>query len=121
MGMKRIGVMKWKIAFVAYCCLILWLSSLAPKDLPDQALAVPDYLLHFLEYSFLGFLGWAAFGGSGVGFPWGLFAYCACFGIADECWQDWWSKGRSPEVWDVAMDAAGSFAGLLCSMVFWKK
>jgi len=50
-----------------------------------------------------------------------LFAFCACFGIADECWQDWWGKGRSPEVWDAAMDATGAFIGLLVSMVFWKR
>ena len=112
--------MKWKIGFVAYCFLILWLSSLAPKELPDQVMSVPDYVLHLVEYCLLGILAWAAFG-SGGGFPWGLFAFCTCFGIADECWQDWWSRGRSPEVWDAAMDAIGSFIGLLCSMVFWKR
>ena len=111
--------MKWKIGFVAYCFLILWLSSLAPKELPEQTTSVPDYILHLVEYCLLGILAWAAFGGSG--FPWGLFAFCVCFGIADECWQDWWSLGRSPEVWDAAMDAVGSFVGLLCSMVFWKR
>ena len=81
--------MKWKIGFVAYCFLILWLSSLAPKELPEQTTSVPDYILHLVEYCLLGILAWAAFGGSG--FPWGLFAFCVCFGIADECWQDWWS------------------------------
>ena len=65
--------MKWKIGFVAYCCLILWLSSLAPKELPDQIMTVPDYVLHLVEYCF-GILAWAAFG-SGGGFPWGLFAF----------------------------------------------
>lgn len=114
--------MKWKIGFVVYCCLILWLSSLAPKELPDQASAIPDYILHLVEYCLLGILSWGAFGRvSGAGFPWGLFAFCACFGIADECWQDWWGRGRSPEVWDVAMDATGAFIGLLVSMVFWKR
>ena len=67
--------MKWKIGLVVYCCLILWVSSLAPKELPDQAMAVPDYILHFVEYCLLGVLAWAAFGGGG-GFPWGLFAFC---------------------------------------------
>jgi VanZ family protein len=119
--MKRMDLMKWKIGLVAYCCLILWVSSLAPKELPEQAFAVPDYIMHLVEYALLGVLAWAAFGGSGSGFPWGLFAFCVCFGITDECWQDWWSKGRSPEVWDAAMDAAGAFVGLLCSMVFWKR
>jgi len=112
--------MRWKIGFFAYCVLMLWLSSLAPNYLPEQVCALLDYVLHLVEYCLLGILAWAAFGGGG-GFPWGLFAYCVCFGIADECWQDWWSRGRSPEVWDAAMDAAGSFVGLLGSMVFWKR
>ncbi len=113
-------MMKWKIGFVAYCALVLYLSSLAPGDLPDQLFAVPDYALHFVEYCLMGMLAWGAFGAGG-GFPWGLFAFCSCFGIADECWQDWWSKGRSPEVWDAAVDAVGAFVGLLLSMVFWKR
>lgn len=121
LGMKRMCFMKWKIGFIFYSSAILWVSSLAPSDLPEQAFAVPDYFLHFVEYCLLGILIWAAFGSGGGGYPWGLFAYCVCFGIADECWQDWWSKGRSPEVWDCAIDAIGSFVGLLCSMVFWKR
>ena len=42
-------LMKWKIGLAAYCCLILWVSSLAPKELPEQAFAVPDYVLHRLN------------------------------------------------------------------------
>ena len=57
----------------------------------------------------------------GSGFPWGLLAFCACFGIADECWQDWLGSGRSPDAWDAAADAAGAFIGLILSMVFWKR
>ena len=53
---------------MAYCCLVIYLSSLSPKDLPDQALYIPDTVLHFIEYSIMGVLGWAAFGGGG-GFP----------------------------------------------------
>jgi len=112
--------MKWKIIFFLYAGLILWVSSLAPADLPKETAAIPDYILHFCEYGLLAVLAWAAFGG-GAGFPWGLFALCVCFGITDECWQDWWGRGRSPEVWDIAADTIGSFAGLLLSMVFWRR
>ena len=69
----------------------------------------------------MGILAWGALGKRGSGFPWGLMTFCTCFGIADECWQDWLKSGRSPEVWDAAVDAAGAFIGLLFSMVFWKR
>ena len=54
-------------------------------------------------------------------FPWGLLAFCVCFGIGDECFQDWLDHARTPDVWDSAADAAGAFIGLLLSMVFWKR
>ena len=110
-----------KIIFVAYCFLIIFLSSLTPEDLPNNSWSVHDHVLHIIEYAVLGILAWGAFGRGGDGFPWALFAFCCCFGIADECWQDWLGRFRTADVWDVAMDAAGSFVGLLCSMVFWKK
>ena len=113
-------MLKWRIIFLAYCCLVIYLSSLSPKDLPDQVLSIPDTVLHFIEYSIMGVLGWAAFGGGG-GFPWALFAFCCCFGIGDECWQDWLGRSRTADVWDAATDAAGAFCGLLISMVFWRR
>ena len=113
-------MLKWRIIFLAYCCLVIYLSSLSPKELPDQALDVPDSVLHLIEYSIMGILAWAAFGG-GSGFPWALFAFCCCFGIADECWQDWLGRSRTADVWDVAVDSVGAFCGLLISMVFWRR
>ena len=104
-----------------YCCLIFYVSSLSPQDLPDVPSSLPDKALHFIEYCLMGLLGWGAFGRGTAGFPWALFAFCACFGIADECWQDWLDRSRSPDVWDAAMDAVGAFCGLLVSMVFWKR
>jgi len=50
-----------------------------------------------------------------------LLAICACFGIGDECFQDWMGNARNPDVWDAAADAVGGFIGLLLSMVFWKR
>jgi VanZ family protein len=114
-------MLKWRIGFVFYCCLVFYVSSLSPQDLPDEPSSLPDKALHFIEYCLMGLLGWGAFGRGTAGFPWALFAFCACFGIADECWQDWLDRSRSPDVWDVAMDAAGAFCGLLVSMVFWKR
>ena len=106
---------------MAYCGLVLYLSSLSSKDLAEHAFSVPDKAIHFGEYALMGVLGWGAFGRGLSGFPWGLFAFCCCFGIADECWQDWLDRSRTTDVWDAAVDVAGSFVGLLCSMVFWKR
>ena len=50
-----------------------------------------------------------------------IFSFGVCFGIMDECWKDWLDRSRTAEVWDVAMDACGVFAGLVVSMIFWKK
>ena len=118
---KNSIIMKWRIGFFAYCALVLYFSSLSPKEFPEQALSFPDHAIHFMEYALMGILGWGAFGRGSSGFPWALFAFCCCFGIADECWQDWLDRSRVADVWDVASDAAGAFAGLLLSMVFWKR
>mgnify|MGYP001178763610 FL=1 len=112
---------KWKIGLGLYCALVLYVSSMSPGEIPDTGVAVSDKALHLTEYAIMGILAWGAFGKGGRGFPWGLLAFCACFGIADECWQDWLGSGRSPEVWDAAADAAGAFIGLILSVVFWKR
>ena len=109
---------KWKIAFVGYCALVLYLSSMSPCDLPEGGVPVSDKAMHMVEYGLMGILSWGAFGRSGAGFPWGLLLFCVCFGIGDECFQDWLDKARSPDVWDAAADAAGAFIGLLLSFVF---
>ncbi len=114
-------MLKWKVVFVLYCALVLYLSSLSPNEIPDTGLEVSDKVLHLIEYALMGILAWGGFGRGSAGFPWALFAFCTCFGIVDECWQDWWDKGRASEVWDVAMDGIGAFVGLLISMVFWKR
>ena len=114
-------MVKWKIGLGLYCGLVIYLSSLTPSDLPEGGFGVSDKILHVIKYAIMGVLAWGGFGRSGGGFPWGLFAFCACFGVADECWQDWLGSGRSPEVWDAAADAVGAFSGLLLSMVFWKR
>jgi len=114
-------MMKWKIGFFIYCGLVLYVSSLSPKEIPDAAFSIPDEAIHFVEYALMGVLGWGAFGRGSSGFPWAIFAFCCCFGIADECFQDWLNRSRTADVWDTAADAIGAFAGLLLSMVFWKR
>ena len=116
------GIMgKWKITLALYCGAVLYLSSMSPGEIPDAPVKVSDKALHLVEYALMGILAWGAFGKGGTGFPWGLLAFCACFGIGDECFQDWMGNARNPDVWDAAADAVGAFIGLLLSMVFWKR
>ena len=114
-------MVKWKIGLGIYCALVLYISSMSPGELPKAGVTVSDKAIHLVEYAIMGIFGMGCIWEGGTGFPWGLLAFCACFGIADECWQDWLGSGRSPEVWDAAADAAGAFMGLLFSMVFWKR
>ena len=111
----------WKVVFLGYCGAVLYLSSMSPSQLPDGEAVISDKALHMLEYGLMGILAWGAFGRSASGFPWGLLTFCVCFGIGDECFQDWLDHARSPDVWDAAADAVGAFIGLLLSMVFWKR
>ena len=120
-GKVNTMALKWKIALGLYCAGVLYISSLPPENLPEQVAIVSDKALHMIEYAIMGILAWGAFGISGGGFPWGLLTFCVCFGIGDECLQDWMEQARDPDVWDVAADATGAFIGLLLSMVFWKR
>ena len=112
---------KWKIGLVLYCALVVYVSSMSPGELPKTGVAVSDKVIHLVEYAIMGFLHGELLA-KGVPASLGVYSpFCACFGIADECWQDWLATGRSPDVWDAAADAAGAFIGLILSMVFWKR
>ena len=63
---------RWKFLFLLYCGLILYVSSLAPKELPDGPSVVSDKVLHLLEYGLWGILCWGAFVKRRGLFPWGL-------------------------------------------------
>jgi len=111
-------MLKWKIVLAAYCSLVLYASSLGQPDLPKGPTVENfDKVIHFFEYALMAILAWFAFGRGSSGFAWGIFGFCSCFGIADECWQDWLDHARTPDVWDAAADAAGAFVGLLLCQV----
>ena len=112
---------RWKILFLSYCGVILYVSSLSPKELPDGPALVSDKILHLCEYGLFGILAWGAFGVRKGVFPWGLVVLGAWFGIMDECWQDWIGKSRSADVWDAAADAVGSLLGVMVAQLFWIK
>ena len=111
---------RWKTLFAVYCGLILYVSSweVVPRGISP---GFSDKTLHFGEYFVLGLLAWRAFASARGAFPWGLVAFGACFGIADECWQDWLDHARTPDVWDAAADAVGAFTALVLCQVFWKR
>jgi VanZ family protein len=112
---------KWKILFLAYCGVILYVSSLTLDRMPEPVFLISDKVLHLCEYGLFGILSWGAFGVRKGVFPWGLVVLGAWFGIMDECWQDWIGKSRSAEVWDVAADAVGSLLGVTVAQLFWIK
>jgi VanZ family protein len=112
---------KWKFGLAVYCCLVLYASSLSQPDLPGgTGVKNFDKVLHFVEYAVMGILSWAALGRGTKGFAWGGFAFCVCFGIADECWQGLSGGDRNADVWDAAADASGAFVGLLFCRIFRK-
>ena len=48
--MNVIMSFKWKILFLGYCGVILYVSSLSLKELPDGPALVSDKILHLGEY-----------------------------------------------------------------------
>ena len=112
---------KWKILFLAYCGLILFVSSLSPKELPEGSAFISDKFLHICEYGLFGILSWGAFAVRKGIFPWGLVVLGAWFGILDECWQDWMDNNRVADVWDIAADSFGSLLGVVAAHLFWIK
>ena len=69
-----------KIGLGLYCGLVIYLSSLTPGDLPEGGFAVSDKILHFIEYAIM-VAAWGIWQ-EWRRVSWGLFAFCACFGVA---------------------------------------
>ena len=55
-------------------------------DIPDASVKVSDKAL-ICRYGIMGILAWGAFGKE-ESVSMGIDAFCACFGIGDECFQD---------------------------------
>ena len=119
--MNPITSYKWKILFLSYCGVILYVSSLTLDTVPEPVFVISAKVLHLGEYGLFGILAWGAFGVRKGVFPWGLVALGAWFGIMDECWQDWLDNNRTADVWDAAADAVGSLLGVTFAQLFWNK
>ena len=112
---------RWKFLFLAYCGLILYVSSLSLDKVPEPVFLLSDKILHLCEYGLFGVLSWGAFAVRKGIFPWGLVVLGAWFGIFDECWQEWMDNNRVADVWDIAADAVGSLLGVVAAQLFWIK
>ena len=75
-------MLKWKIGLAAYCCLVLYASSLSLPELPDgPGIKNFDKLLHFGQYAVMGVLSWAAFGQEKKGFPGDSLPFASASGL----------------------------------------
>lgn len=102
---------RYALPAIAYAGLIFFLSSLeAVPNLPGKN---SDKLIHALEYVFFGALLYRAFAGYGL-HPRRALAMAALvgglYGVTDEIHQRY-TPGRSPDVKDAVVDAAGATVG----------
>ncbi len=99
------------ILTIIYCCIIFGVSSIPGKEL--QGVTTPDYILHFLEYSGLGFLlcWWRLSAGENTTRAViQAVAMAALYGITDEFHQ-YFVPGRFCSLSDWIADSAGATAG----------
>jgi VanZ family protein len=107
----------------ALYALILAGSSIPGPEIPKVFQLTPDKLIHFAEYFVLGF-----FMARGlIIFSWSkgrVFWVCCAAGLGaaglDELYQHL-IPGRTPDVRDWLVDAAGVVAGVLTLLAVWKK
>ncbi len=106
----RWRAVNWLVVFT-YAFLIFYLSSL-PDPSPVSLPSMTDKLVHFVEYSILGFLLFRALDGT-AGSEKALFLSflaAALYGITDEIHQ-YYVPTREADIFDVLADAAGGLAG----------
>ncbi|QSR85423.1 VanZ family protein [Methylacidimicrobium sp. B4] len=98
--------LRW-IAFAAYALLLLALSSIPGRSLPQELSRVNDKLLHGIAYSGAGLLARLATGSTPA-----ATAAVAALGAIDENYQRL-IPGRTPDPRDWAADLVGGFLGAL--------
>jgi VanZ family protein len=111
------------LVFVAYTCLLLWLSSAAPKSLPSIGLFSEDKIGHFLAYAtYAGLAYWVL-----VQYPLGLslgnivavsVCYSALFGFVMEYMQYYCFTGRTFDVYDMLANSLGACLFAISRKVF---
>ena len=97
--------------FYLFLILILIGSSIPGDSVPSFVSLSWDKLLHVLEYSFLGFLGYRAFYKDLKFSIYYLIIFGLFFGILDEILQSF-IPGRFPSHYDVIADVIGVICGV---------
>ena len=109
-----------KVHLYFFLGLILLGSSIPGNDMPRALALTPDKMLHCLEYSILGWLGYRAYY-STIKKPILFLTVCGImFGCFDEFWQSF-IPGRFPSHYDVIADGFGVIFGVWTSVYIYKK
>ena len=101
---------KAKLQLYLIVFLIIIGSSIPPKSIPNQVLLFSDKLLHFIEYSILGFMGYRAYDSGIKNIHIMICIYGLLFSIFDETWQLCIS-GRNFSYYDIIADLIGLIFG----------
>lgn len=117
---RRVAVVLW-FALVCWAAAILWLSSLSPDQLPDEAFVFWDKVNHFVAFT-LG--GWLAAGAlrtssrrattSRVAV--GAILLIAAFGALDEALQTFTPGRTGADLSDWIADVLGGLTGALLNL-----
>ncbi len=115
MTRTRLAGLLWA-ALLSWACVILWLSSLTPRDFPEAAFLFWDKLSHFLAYAVGGWLAAAALRTSRPRTPvvrllLVAVLLIAAFGILDEAFQTLTPGRTGGDVDDWVADLLGAAAG----------
>ncbi len=105
--------------FYLFLILILIGSSIPGDSVPSYVSLSWDKLLHVLEYSFLGFLGYRAFYKDLKFSIYYLIIFGLFFGVLDETLQSF-IPGRFPSHYDVIADVIGVICGVSTSASIYK-
>ncbi len=105
---------------LCYAAVIFTISATPGAKIPR--LPAPDYIMHFIEYTGLGFLLFRSFLDSNIiksmqGNIMLTVAAGMIYGFYDELHQ-YFVPGRSASIHDIAADTAGSLAGALSGLLF---
>lgn len=120
MSRSKISPLLWA-ALAGWACVILWLSSLTPQELPDPAFLFWDKVNHFTAYAIGGWLAGCALR---VSRPQGNVAagllvavlVIGAFGVLDETVQTMIPGRSGGDVDDWLADVLGATAGALLTL-----
>ena len=115
--------MSWLLwaALVCWACVILWLSSLGPQELPESAFLFWDKVNHFVAYAVGGWLAASALRTSRPRTPAVRIVVLAviliaAFGVLDEALQTLTPGRTGGDVDDWMADVLGATAGALLTV-----